>query len=65
LGQSLAVRLPAEIAEATGFGIGQKIEIIGRRGEILIRPASSSAIEAMFAGKSAEEWRELYVGTDV
>ena len=32
-GKSLAVRFPAEVAKATGFGEGQKIEIIGRRGE--------------------------------
>jgi len=64
-GKSLAVRLPADVAEATGFGIGQKIEITGRRGEIVIRPAPSSALEQMFAGKSAEEWRELYARTDV
>jgi antitoxin MazE len=64
-GRSLAVRLPAEVAEATGFGVGQKIEIIGRRGEIIIRPAPSSALEKMFAGKTTEEWRELYAGTDV
>jgi antitoxin MazE len=64
-GKSLAVRLPAEVAEATGFGVGQKIEIIGRRGEIVIHRAPSSALETMFAAKTAEEWRELYAGTDV
>jgi antitoxin MazE len=64
-GKSLAVRFPAEVAEATGFDVGQRIEIIGRRGEIVIRPAPSSALETMFAGKSAEQWRELYAGTDV
>jgi antitoxin MazE len=64
-GKSLAVRFPAEVAKATGFREGQKIEIIGRRGEIIIRKAPSSALETMFAGKSAEEWRELYAGTAV
>ena len=64
-GKSLAVRLPTEVAEASGFGVGQKIEIIGRRGEIVIRRASPSALEKMFAGKPAEEWRELYSGTDL
>ena len=48
----------------TGFGEGERIEITGRRGEILIRKAPSSALETMFAGKSAQEWRELYAGTD-
>ena len=64
-GKSLAVRFPAEVAQASGFGEGERIEIIGRRGEIIVRKAPSSALEAMFAGKSAQEWRELYAGTDV
>lgn len=64
-GKSLAVRFPAEVAEATGFGEGERIEITGRRGEIIIRKAPSSALEAMFAGRSAEEWREVYAGSDV
>ena len=64
-GKSLAVRLPTEVAEATGFGVGQRIEIIGRRGEIVIRRTPSSALEMMFAGKTEDEWRELYAGTDV
>jgi antitoxin component of MazEF toxin-antitoxin module len=63
--KSLAVRFPAEVAKAAGFGEGERIEIIGRRGEIVIRKAPSSALATMFAGKSAEEWRELYAGTAV
>lgn len=62
-GKNLAVRFLAEVAEATGSGPGQKIEIIGRRGEIVIK-APTSALETMFAGKSAEQWRELYADAD-
>jgi antitoxin MazE len=63
-GKTLAVRIPAEIAETSGFGPGQKIEMVGKRGEIVIRPARPSAIERMFAGKTAEAWRELYADAD-
>lgn len=59
-GKSLAVRLPQDIAKTTGFGEGAKIEMAGRRGELVIRPARATSIEAMFAGKSPEEWRRLY-----
>jgi antitoxin MazE len=64
-GKSLAVRLPAEVAEVIGFGVGQKVEIIDRRDEIIIRRRPSSAVGKMFAGKTKEDWRELYAGTDL
>ena len=63
-GKSLAVRVPTEIAEATGFGVGEKIEIVGKRGEIVIRRAPKSAIDAIFSGKTAEAWRALYADAD-
>jgi antitoxin component of MazEF toxin-antitoxin module len=56
-GNTLAVRIPDEIVETTGFAPGQKTEVWGQRGEIVIRRPPASPLEAMFAGKSAEEWR--------
>ena len=55
-GKTLAVRIPAEIVETAGFAPGQKTEVWGQRGEIVIRRQPASPLEAMFAGKSAEEW---------
>ncbi len=63
-GKTLAVRIPAEIFELTGFAPGERIEVSGQRGEIVIRRAPASALAEMFAGKSPEEWRALYAGTD-
>ena len=63
-GKSLAVRLPAEIAEVVGLREGQKLEILQRDREIIIRPAPATALDRLFAGKSAEEWRDLYRDLD-
>ncbi len=64
LGQEPAVRFPAEIADETGLAEGQKIEMFSQNGEIVIRPEPTSALKKIFAGGSAEEWRELYAGSD-
>lgn len=63
-GKTLAVRIPAEIVDVTGFAPGEKIEVSGQRGEIVIRRSPVSALAEMFAGESPEEWRALYAGSD-
>jgi antitoxin component of MazEF toxin-antitoxin module len=62
-GKNLAVRFPADIAEAAGLGEGQRVEIVSSKDAIVIRklPAELTA-ESMFAGKSPRAWRALYRG---
>jgi len=60
-GRTLAVRLPTEAARKLALGEGGRVDIDVEGDAIVIRkPASARALEAMFAGKSAEEWRALY-----
>jgi antitoxin component of MazEF toxin-antitoxin module len=63
-GESLAARLPREVAESAGLDAGQTVEISARGSEIVIRPSRPQALEEMFAGRSADEWRKLYRGVD-
>jgi antitoxin component of MazEF toxin-antitoxin module len=62
-GKNLAIRFPADIANAAGLGDGQRVEIVCSAEEITIRklPAEVTA-ETMFAGKSPQAWRALYRG---
>jgi antitoxin component of MazEF toxin-antitoxin module len=60
-GRTLAVRLPASLARKLALGEGGRVEVAVEGDAIVIRKASSErALEAMFAGKSPEEWRKLY-----
>ena len=60
-GRTLAVRLPAEAARKLALGEGGRVEIDVEGDAIVIRKSSAErALETMFAGKSAQEWRALY-----
>lgn len=62
-GKSLALRIPADIANAAGIGEGQRVEIEAQDGEVVIRRATPHfTLEELFCGKSAEEWRRAYAG---
>ncbi len=60
-GKNLAIRFPAEVAKEAGLGVGQRVEIAATDNALVIRklPAETS-VEAMFAGRSPEDWRALY-----
>jgi antitoxin MazE len=60
-GRTLAVRLPASVARKLALGEGGRVEVDVEGDAIVIRKASAErALEAMFTGKSVEEWRALY-----
>ncbi len=60
-GKNLAIRFPAEVAEAAGLTDGERVEILPQDGEVVIRKLVPQVTVAdMFLGKSAEEWRALY-----
>jgi antitoxin MazE len=60
-GRNLAFRVPGDIASEIGLKEGERVEIEAHDGEIVIRRAAPRfTLEELFAGKSAEEWREAY-----
>jgi antitoxin MazE len=60
-GKSLAVRIPGEIANATGLVEGERVEIDKDEAGIVIRRARPRfTLEELFRGKTPEEWRALY-----
>lgn len=62
-GNTLAVRLPGEIAEAVGLSQGERVEIEAHEGDIVIRRAVPRfTLAELFRGKSAAEWRADYAG---
>ena len=62
-GKSLALRLPADIAEAAGIAEGERVEIAAQEKEIVIRRATPRVTLAeLFRGRSPSEWRALYAG---
>jgi antitoxin MazE len=62
-GKNLAVRFPGEIVKASGLHDGERVEIEIQEGTIIIRrTVPQFTLKALFAGKSAEEWRALYAG---
>ena len=64
-GKNLAVRFPADIASAVGFGDGERVEVLPRKDGVFIRKLPPDLTLAdMFAGKSPEEWRALYAGLE-
>jgi antitoxin component of MazEF toxin-antitoxin module len=62
-GKNLAIRFPAEVAEAVGFKDGERVELLPHAGEVVIRRlAPALTIEDIFRDKKPEEWRRLYAG---
>ncbi len=60
-GKSLAVRIPADVAEAAGIAEGERVEIETHDAEIVIRRAAPRfTLDELFRGKTPEEWRALY-----
>jgi antitoxin MazE len=60
-GNSLAVRIPGEVADAARLAEGDAVEIEARDEVVIVRPAVPrfSAAE-LFRGRSSAEWRALY-----
>jgi antitoxin MazE len=60
-GNSLAVRIPGDVAAAARLAEGDAVEIEARADVVIIRPAAPrfSAAE-LFKGRSTAEWRALY-----
>lgn len=64
-GKSLAVRIPADLAGRLALADGAAVEVEQRGDEIVIRKMKRPlTIEEMFKGKSPEEWRAMYAGSD-
>jgi len=62
-GKSLAVRIPGEVANATGIGGGERVEVEARDGDIVIRRAAPRfTLEELFRGKTPQQWRAAYAG---
>jgi len=60
-GKNIAVRFPNEIARELGLHEGERVEIDAAPDRIVIRRARPRYdMDALFAGKSAEEWRAIY-----
>ena len=59
--KNLRARLPGSIVRAAGLRKGERVAIEAQEGEIVIRRAAPrAALEGVFAGRSAEEWRAAY-----
>ena len=64
-GRSLAVRLPSDLTKRLAFSIGDSVEIEQRGDEVVIRRTKRPLTAAViFRGKSPEEWRAIYAGSD-
>ncbi|MGH7102093.1 MAG: AbrB/MazE/SpoVT family DNA-binding domain-containing protein [Acetobacteraceae bacterium] len=62
-GNTLAVRLPGEIAEAAGLCQGERVDVEACDGTVVIRHAAPRfTLAELFRGKSAAEWRAAYAG---
>ena len=65
-GKSLGVRLPADAARALGLEVGSEVEIVASDGEIVVKPiARQKSLRDLLDGKTPEEWRALYRGSEV
>jgi antitoxin component of MazEF toxin-antitoxin module len=60
-GKNLAIRFPADVAEAIGLYVGERVDIAASKDEVVIRklPVEPS-IDSMFAGKPPDDWRAIY-----
>jgi antitoxin MazE len=62
-GRALAVRLPGEVVRTIGLHDGDRVAVEIVEGDIVIRPVEPRvALDKLFEGKSAEEWRAAYAG---
>jgi antitoxin component of MazEF toxin-antitoxin module len=60
-GKNLAIRFPADVAQAADLRDGERVEIAASKNEVVIRKLPAElTIESMFAGKSPQAWRALY-----
>jgi antitoxin component of MazEF toxin-antitoxin module len=60
-GKNLALRFPNEIAAAFQLHEGDRVEIESGPEQIVIRRAKPRyTLDELFAGKSPDEWREIY-----
>ncbi|HEY1851410.1 MAG TPA: AbrB/MazE/SpoVT family DNA-binding domain-containing protein [Candidatus Binataceae bacterium] len=60
-GKNLAVRLPNEIARASGLSDGERVEIENSDDTIVIRRSIPHfTLEDLFQGKNPRQWRALY-----
>jgi antitoxin MazE len=60
-GKNLAIRFPAEIADALRLTEGERVEVAAIGEEVVIRKLpAETAIQVLFAGKAPEVWRALY-----
>jgi antitoxin component of MazEF toxin-antitoxin module len=60
-GKNLAIRFPANIAEAASLKDGERVEIAVSKDEVVIRKLPGEpTVEAIFAGKRPQDWRALY-----
>ena len=65
-GKSLAVRLPTDVVEAMSLHGGEELTVERQGDAIVIRRSTKpSTLEAMFAGKTPEEWQRLCRDHDV
>jgi antitoxin MazE len=63
-GQSLAIRVPAELAQRTGLVEGARVEVEADGDSLVIRRAPSRpTLDELFQGRSPAEWRALYAGS--
>ncbi len=54
-GKTLAIRVPAEVARATGLSDGEQVEVEAREDDILIHRASAQAFALADAHAAADE----------
>ena len=65
-GNSLAVRLPGDVVQASRLREGSPIEVVARGDEVVIRQREvAHGTAAWFAGKSPQEWRAEYAETTI
>jgi antitoxin component of MazEF toxin-antitoxin module len=63
VGKSLAVRLPADVAEKAGIAADRRVDVAVEDGNIVIRRAAPRyTSKELFHGKSPEEWSRFYAG---
>ncbi len=62
-GTNLAVRIPADIAQAIKLRKGERVEIEVHASEVVIRRARPHvSLENLFGGRSPDDWRADYTG---
>ena len=60
-GKNLAIRFPADVAQAADLRDGERVEIAASKDEVVIRKLPAElTIDSMFAGKPPQTWRALY-----